>query len=296
MSRLRLSALLATLQATATSSECGGCGSSVKVGVDFLGNDVGSMSEQPSKEACCEFCRVTNEATAWTYSTGTDYPKGCWCKTEESHNPECLPPTCPRVSGLISPPCFPWGWTLLICMSICGVAYTVIGNAYNVQVYGKDEMPHKEFWGGLGSLVRDGVSYTFNAASSTASSTARKDYSEIDRADPDDGGAPAAPTEAEAEAQKSMSKFLKKSKPAKIGPRTRLMEAAIIGSKKAVKELLRDKEAKAELNCGDQRGATAFHHACGAQPLNTRARARTHTQQRERERERERAAPAAPFH
>lgn len=247
---------------------CGDCAGSVKIGVDFLGNDVGTMSEQPSHEACCEFCRVTNEATAWTYSTGSDYPNGCWCKTQESHNPNCVPPNCQRVSGNIMPPCFPWGWVFMISLAISGVAYTVIGSAYNAQVYGKDELPNAEFWGGLSSLVRDGVAYTFSTAASTARGRVAKDYTEIDRADPADIAEPAPPTEAGKQAQKTVSKFEKKNKPAKIGPRTRLMEAAIIGSKKAAKELLRDQEAKAELNCGDQRGSTAFHHACGTFPSN----------------------------
>jgi hypothetical protein len=268
MRPLRLSAVFTQLTGLAElAAGCGDCGESVKVGVDFLGNDVGTMSEQPSLEDCCEFCRVTNEATAWTYSTGNDYPKGCWCKTQESHNPNCVPPNCMRVSGNITPPCFPWGWVFMISLAISAVAYTVIGTAYNAQVYGKDELPNVEFWAGLSSLVRDGVAYTVNAAASTAQGrVTRKDYSEVDRVDTADSAKPALPTEVEPQAQKAVGKFRKKSKPSKIGPRTRLMEASIIGSKKTAKELLRDKEAKAELNCGDQRGATAFHHACGTQP------------------------------
>lgn len=268
---LRLAALLAAVQATWTQSsasssaeQCGDCGASPKVGVDFLGNDVGSMTQQPNKEACCEFCRFTNKATAWTYSTGADYPQGCWCKTQESHNPNCVPPACPRVSGNIPTACSSWGWTFVFCLGIGGIAYGILGTAYNKQLHGTDELPHVEFWVGLGSLVRDGVSYAFNtAAGSTEPSPARQDYSEIDRADPVDG----EPTEVEKQAQKVVDKFRKKSKPAKSGPRTRLMEAAIVGNKKTLKELLRDKEVKAELDCGDQRGATAFHHACGMQPF-----------------------------
>ena len=272
-SLLRAAALLAAVRSTATqpvpsaehTESCGDCGSSVKVGVDFLGNDVGSKTEQPSREACCEFCRVTNTATAWTYSTGADYPKACWCKTQESTNPGCVPP-CPRVSGHILPPCLPWGWTFLVLLLVGSVLYAGIGIAYNAKVLGKDELPNTEFWGELAALVRDGIAYTFSTAATTvqdaARPTPRGDYDAIGGVDEEAGGAAAAGVDVEAE--KILSKFRKKSKPAKTGPRTRLVEAAIIGRKKAVKELLREKEAKAELDCGDQRGATAFHHACGA--------------------------------
>ena len=235
---------------------CGDCGGTVQVGVDFLGNDIGEMSKQPDRETCCRFCRSTQKATAWTYSTGSDYPQGCWCKTEASSNPACAAP-CPRISGQILPPCLPWGWTFLICLSIGTVAYGFLGVVYNAKVLGKDEFPNADFWLELTSLVRDGVSYTFNtslsAARDAARPTPRGDYQEVvEEVDPAE--APASASLAEAR-----ERFKRKSKPAKPGKRTRLMEAAIIGRRKAVKDLLKERKGMKELDSGDQRGATAYH-------------------------------------
>ena len=58
-----------------------------------MGNDIGEMSKQPDQEACCRYCRVTGRATVWTFSTGADYPQGCWCKTKQSINPNCNGPS-----------------------------------------------------------------------------------------------------------------------------------------------------------------------------------------------------------
>ena len=235
-----------------------------------MGNDIGEMSKQPDQEACCRYCRVTGRATVWTFSTGADYPQGCWCKTKQSINPNCNGPSCARVSGHFAPPCVPWGWIFTIMLLVGSILYGFVGMFIN-QRQGLDEMPNAAFWRETAALVRDGFAFATASAGggvSSAMSRSRSSYTPVEG----QGGAAAADQQEESpeaeEARKLRRKLEKKLKPSTPGPRTRLIEASIIGRRRTVKELLGDRD-RAELDCGDQRGSTAFHHACAGGHVET---------------------------
>jgi hypothetical protein len=80
----RLSTLGCVAVFAAIASACE-CGANLESGKDYIGHDIpedGKSSTQPDAESCCEFCRYQAGAILWTYSTGSDYPKQCWCKSQ----------------------------------------------------------------------------------------------------------------------------------------------------------------------------------------------------------------------
>jgi hypothetical protein len=148
------------------------------------------------------------------------------------------------------------GWLIIGGMVIFAILYIFFGTLYNSKVLDKEELPHAEFWRSLSGLVQDGVRYAFSCFSDTVSSSRAQAG----------GYTPVANVgfEVQEEEGERTKKFRKKQSPALVGRRTRLCEAAMVGTTKLVKQRLKSEEGQAELDRGDARGCTPFHHACGA--------------------------------